>query len=190
MPIPSLANALAPIPYGFILYPHMCLENVYERAGHSVYLYTCTCLYKCTLPNSWTSTSAYIYIYIYIIYILVYECLGMHALLVWLPGAMVTGRGGSLPTVRRVSEITNYGGADRSGRLRSNAFGGACLGSGRSGIPARWWVGKVLSSSEYGPGSIHSNHLCYLLLTYQLNMYQPRIQKTCGMLCLYMYSVQ
>ena len=28
-------------PQGFILYPHMCYENVYERACHSVYLYTC-----------------------------------------------------------------------------------------------------------------------------------------------------
>ena len=30
------------------------------------------------------------------------------------PGAMVAVRGGNLPTVRRVSQITNYGGADRS----------------------------------------------------------------------------
>ena len=42
--------------------------------------------------------------------------------------------------------------------------------------PPRGWVGwQILSSSEYGPGSTHSDHLCYLLLTYQLNMYQPRI---------------
>ena len=43
--------------------------------------------------------SVYLYIYFY-------KCVA--------PGAMVAGRGGSLPTVRRVSEITNCGGADRS----------------------------------------------------------------------------
>ena len=47
MSISSPANALAPISHAFILYPHTCYENVYERACQSVYLYTC--LYNCTI---------------------------------------------------------------------------------------------------------------------------------------------